>query len=143
MILYLYIFFKKGIFLSWSSSYVVMREEISNWIRQVKEDLEKAQILFDNKKFDGTAFYCHQAVEKGLKGLLIKKTKEFPKIHDLVELAKLVNAPKQIIIDCGILNPHYIETRYPDLSRGYSKEDTHYFIKIANGIVRWIEKNLD
>ena len=143
MILYLYIFFKKGIFLSWSSSYVVMREEISNWIRQVKEDLEKAQILFDNKKFDGTAFYCHQAVEKGLKGLLIKKTKEFPKIHDLVRLGRLVDIDSDLLKDCEKLTFVYTETRYPDVSNvKYTKEESEKDIKIAEKVIRWIDEKL-
>ena len=41
-----------------------MREEIKNWLKQSEEDLEKAEILFKNKKYDGVAFNCHQSVEK-------------------------------------------------------------------------------
>jgi len=61
-------------------------EEVKRWWKKAVDDLEKAEILYKNKKYDGTVFYCQQAVEKGLKALQLKKTKKIKKIHDLVEL---------------------------------------------------------
>ncbi len=46
-----------------------MQEEVKRWWEKAKGDLEKAEILFDHKKYDGTVFYCQQAVEKGSKQL--------------------------------------------------------------------------
>ena len=44
-----------------------MRQEITNWLEQSLNDLEKAEVLFKSRNFDGTAFFCQQAVEKALK----------------------------------------------------------------------------
>lgn len=113
-----------------------MREEIKNWWEHAKKDLDSAEKNFAIKDYHLTAFLCHQqAVEKGLKTLLIKKKGQFPKVHDLVDLSKLLNAPRRIIINCGKINPSYTETRYPDSLRDYSKQD-------AKDILKWIEKNL-
>ncbi len=50
-----------------------MKEEIKNWWDKAEDDLEKAIILYKNRKYDGTAFYCQQSIEKGLKALYIRK----------------------------------------------------------------------
>ena len=50
-----------------------MKEEVKRWWNKAKDDLEKAKILFENKKYDGTVFFCQQSVEKGLKALSLKE----------------------------------------------------------------------
>ncbi len=119
-----------------------MRVEILNWLEQAKRDLKAAENSLKSGDYDWASFQSQQAVEKALKALSIKKTGQFPKIHDLVKLSKLVNAPEEIMIQCGKLNPSYIETRYPDSARDYSKDDAEEFINIADDILKWIEKNL-
>lgn len=119
-----------------------MKEEVRRWIRGARDDLNAARNSFKSGDYDWASFQSQQAVEKALKALSIKKTNQFPKTHDLVKLSKLVNAPKEIIIQCGKLNPSYIETRYPDLSKDYSKDDAEEFINIADNILKWIEKDL-
>ncbi|MEN9626197.1 MAG: hypothetical protein RL557_525 [archaeon] len=113
------------------------------WFESAQDDLKTAEDNITLRHYKWACFQAQQATEKALKSLLIKNTKKFPKIHDLVELAKLVHAPQEIIISCGKLNPHYVVARYPDFSENYSKEDAHYFVKIAGEIVQWTKKNLN
>ena len=101
-----------------------MKGEIKNWQDSSKKDFDTAKYLFDGRKYEESAFFCQQAVEKVLKALLLKKTKELLKIHDLVLLAKKVNAPKEIIISCSKITPAYIDSRYPDLFRKYSEKNS-------------------
>jgi len=92
-----------------------MREEVKRWWNRAKDDLEKAQILFDNKKYDGTTFFCQQSVEKTLKALLLKEKNKIKKIHDLTQLGNDVNLPKNLADYCKELTLSYIYSRYPDI----------------------------
>jgi HEPN domain-containing protein len=120
-----------------------MRKEIENWWKQGKDDLEKARILFENKKYDGTAFFCQQSVEKGLKALALKERNKIKKIHDLVELGKDVNLPQNFIDYCKELTLSYIYSRYPDIEREKDiKTISNRFLRYAEEILGWIEKKL-
>ncbi len=87
-------------------------------------------------------FYAQQAVEKSFKALLIKETDSFPRIHDLTKLARLVDAPKKIIVFCSIINPGYIVSRYPNIGGEYGMEDSEDIIKAAGEVLKWIRKKL-
>ena len=121
---------------------VKMKEETKLWLNKSKDDLKKAKSNFKIKNYDVASFLCQQAVEKGLKAVLIERTNTFPKIHDLVRLGKLVSLSNNLLKDCEVLNPVYIETRYPIFNRKYSKKEATKDIKNAEGIIKWIKKNL-
>src|SRR3989338_3689785 len=119
-----------------------MKEEIKNWHERSKRDFDTAKYLFDGRKYEESAFFCQQAAEKALKCLLLKKTKELIKIHDLVLLARKLNAPKEVIISCSKITPAYIDSRYPDLFRKYSEKDSEEIILLTKEVLEWTEKNL-
>jgi len=104
-----------------------MKEEIKRWWRKAKDDLDKARILFKNKKYDGAAFFCQQSVEKGLKALYLKEKNRIKRVHDLVELGKDSNLPQNLIEYCKELNIKMISAN---------------FLKFAKEILKWIEKRL-
>lgn len=116
--------------------------EFIAWFKRAQKDLKAAEHSFTSKDYEWACFQVQQSVEKTLKALLIKKTHQFQKVHDLVELAKICHAPEEIILKCGKINPFYIETRYPELSKDYSKEDVTTVIHFGKDILQWIEKNL-
>lgn len=66
---------------------------------------------------DLVAFHCQQAMEKALKGWLLKTTGELLEGHSLVFLCRKAisaGAPlKGVLRDCAYVNQFYIETRYP------------------------------
>lgn len=115
-----------------------MREEIKNWLRQAEEDLEKAEILFKNKKFDGVAFNCHQSVEKALKVVYMVKFNQGEKGHSIIYLADKVKVPKEMLFGIRDLNPEYLVSRYPDIAGGipadiYDSEIVEKHLKITKG----------
>ena len=123
-----------------------MKEEVKNWWEQAKDDLEKAKDNFPSH-LDGAAFFCQQGVEKALKALLIETKGNFPKIHDIVALARMTNAPPDIINRCKQINPYYTETRYPDFSenipaKAFSKEEVQEVIKLSKEALNWVKKSL-
>jgi len=64
------------------------------------------------------------------------------KIHDLVKLAKKIDANIEILDICAELNPVYIETRYPDAPTSYNKEDIKKLLKDTEKVLNWIKMNL-
>jgi len=119
-----------------------MKEEVERWIEQSEEDLDTAIVDFDNGKYKASAFWCQQSVEKGFKAILIQKTNKFPRIHDLVKLADLNNAPLRIKEACAKIDPAYMSSRYPDLAKKYTKEECEEVIEHCKEALKWIKKNL-
>jgi len=77
-----------------------MREEVKNWIRQSEEDFDSAKANYKIGKHYVVAFFCQQAVEKGLKGLIIFKTKtKFLPEHSLIRLGKKCKIPSRFESD--------------------------------------------
>ena len=121
---------------------LIMKEEVKRWIKQSKEEFDTAKINFEARKYFSAAFWCQQSIEKGLKALLIIKTADFPKIHDLTRLAKLNNAPIRILELCSKINPAYTASRYPDSPKEYSKKECEEIIDISQEVLQWIKKSL-
>ncbi|HLD41761.1 MAG TPA: HEPN domain-containing protein [archaeon] len=120
-----------------------MKIEAEKWLKIAKDDLEKAEILFRNSKFDGAAFYCEQSAEKALKAVQIEAKGKLRKIHDLVELGKDVSAPETIINKLKELTQAYIYSRYPDAPESSQlKEIVTGFFKDVKEVLLWSEKKL-
>ncbi|OGM93020.1 hypothetical protein A2935_03880 [Candidatus Wolfebacteria bacterium RIFCSPLOWO2_01_FULL_47_17b] len=89
------------------------------WIHKATEDeLSLNAILKDEAGSPSTAcFLSQQTAEKLLKGLLVFHNKDFPKVHDLLELETLLLGIEPDIAglhkDLTVLNRYYIEARYP------------------------------
>jgi len=55
-----------------------------DWLRYAKSDLRGAEIdYYDDFLYSNRCFRCQQAVEKAIKGVLIKNGINFPKTHDI------------------------------------------------------------
>ena len=124
-----------------------MREEISNWLRQSEEDLDKAIILFENKKFDGTAFNCHQYAEKSLKALHMLKFNQGEKGHSIIYLANKLKVPQEMLSGIRDLNPEYLVSRYPDIAEGvpadiYDEKIAKRHFKVAKGVLEWVKNQM-
>lgn len=120
-----------------------MKEEVKKWWKYSESDINTADYLFQGKRYKDASFYCQQAIEKGLKALLLKKGRKIIKIHDLVKLARELDLSEELMKDCEILNIVYVDTRYPDIgTKKYIKKETLNDIKSAKKILKWIRKNL-
>ncbi len=89
------------------------------WVEKAEHDLRNAEYVLTLEKdcpFDTVCFHCQQCAEKYLKALLVSRSIEFPRTHDLVVLINLATR------HCGLnlqleevqpLNRFSVETRYP------------------------------
>ncbi len=124
-----------------------MRSEINNWIRQANKDLNVAEKNFDIEEYYSATFWCQQAIEKGLKALILHKTRETPLGHSLVKLGKLAVVPKDFISKLKKLSPQYFLSRYPDASEDvpfelYDEKITKEFLDISKEVLEWINNQL-
>lgn len=88
-------------------------------------------------------FLCQQAAEKAMKAVMLEREGEIIKIHDLVILAKKVNAPEEIIQNAKELTLAYTYTRYPDLPKiNDAKGKSKVFLDYAKKVIEWAKESL-
>jgi HEPN domain-containing protein len=95
-------------------------EESQRLLRLAQRDLGTFRILAAHPQADlaAAAFHAQQAAEKALKSVLVLHGRDYPRTHDLVELAALV-ADAGISIpavqaDMQRLSPYAVAFRYDD-----------------------------
>ena len=125
-----------------------MREEIESWWRQAQRDFASAGHALEFKDFHLVVFLCHQAVEKGLKALLmLKKNEPAPPSHSLIFLGKETKAPEAFHSFLRELTPQYVLTRYPDASNEppfelFDDARAKHFLEKTKEVIEWIGKQL-
>lgn len=90
---------------------------IIQWEKSAKRNFSTAEDLYKTKHRDASLFFCHLALEKLLKGLVMKKIKESPPyIHDLAKLAQLaqLELSSEQLKDLRTISTFNIAARYDD-----------------------------
>lgn len=106
-------------------------QEYTLWLERAEKDLKAAKNSLASQDYEWSCFQSHQAAEKALKAVNLKEKKELLKTHDIVLLARKMNASQEIINAGSQLNPAYTGARYPDVPASYSKEDAEQTLKKA------------
>lgn len=100
------------------------------WHTSASRDWKVAQDLFRLKHFSYCLFFCHLAIEKLLKGLIYKNTKDHPllthSIEKLVKQAQLL-LPKFTIEELDEVTSWNIEARYDSFKQKFYKKATKEF----------------
>jgi len=96
-----------------------MNDVIQEWIAKSDGDFNTAEreMVARPPNYDAVCFHCQQCIEKLLKGILIARGVSPPKLHDLVELNRLLvssekswNWPDE---DMRLLTHAAVSFRYP------------------------------
>lgn len=94
------------------------------------------------------AFLCHEAIEKSLKALFLKKRSSSAGFtHSLLALGKSLGASESIIRNLRDFSMDYLMSRYPDAADElpYKIYDETMAIQRIEGtreVLNWIEKEL-
>lgn len=119
------------------------KKESVSWLRSAEKDLATARYLFKGRKYDTSAFFCQQCVEKAMKAILIDKSKQMIKTHDLVYLAQEVNLPLDMVQHCKELTMVYVAARYPDIPElRLKRERARIFLKFSKEVLEWAKKQI-
>lgn len=126
-----------------------MKEEVKNWWEQAKADLKTAKDTLAIKNYYASVQFSQQSAEKGLKAVyILLKNRLPPKIHDLIELCRLINAPQEVLLLAGKLTVTYLPSHYPGVApvipvKYYSKEKAETHLKEAEVILQWLQKQIE
>ncbi|MEM0094119.1 MAG: HEPN domain-containing protein [Thermofilum sp.] len=130
-----------------------VRGEALRWLSEALWDLETAEILHREKRFNASAFYSHQAAEKACKALLYH-VNEAPWGHSVRELlaryfSRLgVSPPEELMVHARELDRHYIPSRYPNAHpsgtphEAYDEEVSKRALSAAREVVRYVREAL-
>lgn len=127
---------------------MVDSKRYNDWLDKAQRDIKSAKILKQNDcGNDIVAFHSQQAIEKSLKGYLLKQTGQVPEGHSLIYLCKEASNYdiefKRCLKDCALVNQYYIETRYPaDIPLLVSNEEAEDCITIAEEIYKLVIENI-
>jgi len=128
------------------------KELLKKWILYAKSDLDAARRLFESPKPNSWTYllilwHCHQAIEKILKMIIVKKDKELLKIHDLPRLLKqaaIDNISKERVNFIFNLNSFYLRPRYPDMNYApfpkLNKKATEKYLRLTEELFLWLKK---
>lgn len=107
-------------------------KQVIFWKTTGERNLITSQDLFKTKHYDACLFFCHLALEKHLKGLVVLNTDDFaPYIHDLAKLAKLsgLDLSEKQLSDLRLITTFNIAGRYDDVKLNFYKQCTPAFTK--------------
>lgn len=130
----------------------MVSNDYKNWLKEAEWDLKTSEILKNEKRYNSSAFFAQQAVEKLLKSALLFKN-ESPWGHSnrelLLRLNKLVKVDLSILLHNALeLDLHYIPSRYPNAHPNsaphevYDEKIAEKAIKNAKMIFKEIKINL-
>ena len=116
----------------------------ADWFKKAQADLNGAKILFEHEAdYSLVAFHCQQAIEKALKGFILKSSEKLLEGHSLVYLVKqaaLYDDKVNIYLkECAFVNQFYVATRYPaDMPDDITCDEAERAIEIACDILKYL-----
>ena len=123
-----------------------MRKATGSWIKEAKDEFDSAVILYDHEKYRGACYHSQQAVEKGLKALILEKVKKPERTHDIVELLNEVKDQGwdiELTVDDAVFLNSVYKGRYPTeeglLPHGEPlREDAEKAVSAAEKLVNYL-----
>ena len=107
-----------------------IKQNIDYWLKSAAHDLDVAETLFRNQKYDWCLFIGHLVIEKTLKAFYVRDKQEMPpKIHNLLRLAENTKLAldKEQLQFLAEVNRFNIEARYNDYKFKFQKLCTAEF----------------
>ncbi len=125
-------------------------ERYRDWLEEARDDYLTAQDLYKLGRYSKACFFCHQACEKALKALMIKKLGKYDPIHSIAELLRRISkhlpVPQHLIDKGEKLDRFYIPTRYPNAwpygapHKHYTEEDAKIALEYAKEVMDFVEE---
>ena len=115
------------------------------WMNRARSNLRRAADQTPGTYLEDMCFDAQQATEKALKAILVARAIDFPYIHDLAELTRILEAD-------GLESPSGPPGRPTDAVRDFNQvsrahepvTDSEYevAVKLAEAVVHWAEGRL-
>jgi HEPN domain-containing protein len=126
-----------------------VEDDIQQWLRFAESDMTAAEVLYRAGQDLNAIFHVQQSVEKTLKALFVKQTKEEPpRIHSLRKLVArcgLNPSPEQVLL-LEKLGEYYVESRYPGSRESPSpagvSEEAERLMAAAKEFIHWVRSQI-
>lgn len=121
---------------------------VRQWTERAENDLTNAEhtlTMGEDCPYDTVCFHAQQCVEKYIKALLIYRSVDFPKMHDIGELIKLLPShlrPPMAVVDQERLTDYAIEARYPGDWEPITRAEAEGMVALARQVRRAIRSQL-
>lgn len=124
---------------------MIIEDVVNYWIATAEHDRETMDVLFKSGRYSDSLFFGHIILEKILKGLVAKNTREHPPYtHNLLQLQIL---SKESLDESEVdflskMNDFNIRTRYPERRLELYKQCTKEFTEVYIDKVMLLYKKL-
>ena len=111
---------------------VDIEKTVSYWLESAAYDLETGKALLRSKRYPYALFFGHLAIEKMLKGLVVKQTGDHaPFSHSLVVLARKAafEVPDDMIDQMAEFMEFHTEARYPDAKMDFYQKSPRNLLR--------------
>ncbi len=127
------------------------------WIDEARYDFETCLELHKLGRYNWVCTCSQQVSEKAIKALFLLNGIDFPWTHSIVDLLDELKGTLYIEEDIFLglrhsaseLDPHYVETRYPDAIGGtqapykyYDKQRSEECLKNTKKVLEWVENQI-
>ncbi len=126
-----------------------MADTAEKWAAQSLYDIETAKAMLDTGRYLYVLFCCQQAIEKMLKALIAKRTRELPpRLHNLMRLAEVaaITVPEDTTYLFRRLTDFYIASRYPEeleeVTWSVDSSQIHQTYMATEEVLRWLSATL-
>lgn len=110
----------------------VVDEIIGYWKKTAMHDFDTMRVLYKTRRYSDCLFFGHIILEKILKGIVVRKTKEqAPYVHDLIRLYEIagIELSGEEIALLNRVNDFNIRSRYPEYKLLFYKTCTKEYAK--------------
>ncbi len=131
---------------------IAKQRRVQVWIDRAQYDLDTAKAMLDAGRYIYVVFMSQQTIEKRLKAYIEDKGTTPPRIHNLINLCKMIDLydpmPDNLKDFLQELTAYYLDSRYKDdiakLSAFINKEKASEYLKKTEGMLGWLtqKKNL-
>ncbi len=127
------------------------------WMDEARYDFDTCLELHKLGRYNWVCTCSQQVSEKAIKALFLLDGIDFPWTHSIVDLLDELKGILYIEEDIFLglrhsaseLDPHYVETRYPDAIGGtqapykyYDKQRSEECLKNARKVLEWVENQI-
>jgi HEPN domain-containing protein len=110
------------------------------WLNRAESSLTQASHLLDGVYLEDLCAAAHQAAEKAIKAVLLKRAVDYPYVHDLgrlLALARDSNAPLPDTVKEAVRLTRYATARYPSPAEPVTREEYEMALMHARHVVEW------
>lgn len=125
----------------------IRRGSPGDWLRHARSDLHLARTGRENDDVlpETLCFHAQQAAEKALKAVLVSRSIEFARTHNirsLVELLPVDVSKDAILYHAAVLTDYAVSSRYPSEMEPVTEDELQGAISLAEKVLAWAESVL-